>query len=192
MHHERAQASKPQAGTVQLCQLPATRPSNVLGRTGKLGWMCHALGAAATCEAWRSPYQLQSSGAPPRCRAPCPGDPRNVISFHAFRRQPTASNRHPASTSPSSHDAANLSRPPTVLANRRPSRCSSRWRLGQGLRRLGHCLSPHEPFAGNPLPILRAWMSPPQAALCSDLRRRGGSTRFAGKGWACPLHARGL
>jgi len=72
MHHERAQASKPQAGTVQLCQLPATRPSNVLGRTGKLGWMCHALGAAATCEAWRSPYQLQSSGAPPRCRAPAP------------------------------------------------------------------------------------------------------------------------
>ena len=157
-HHERWQASKPRLGP--LCRSAAVgncRPFDcrLPPRTGLASCVVlkrlevrSGLGGIAGVPCPRrcvdarpgDPHISCSPQAPPPSPPkPCPGDPRNVISFHVLRRQlcrpivtllPRSSGVAPRCHCQPIPDC------PTVLSNRQLSRCSSRWRRLQGLRRV--------------------------------------------------------
>jgi len=118
-----------------------------------------------------------------RAAKPCPGDPRNVISFHALPRQHRAPNRDTASTSPVVAPSQPIPDHPTVLTVPTASRHVAP--VGGVPARDSDALGPSIELAGNPLPILRrAWMfTLPFVPICGEeagaraLRGKVGRTR---------------
>ena len=88
---------------------------------------CHAIGAAMRGLAIPiSAAVFRRTPSPPK---PCPGDPRNVISFHVFRRQRCGPIVSQLPRSPGVARRCHcqpIPDCPTVLSNRQLSRCASR------------------------------------------------------------------
>lgn len=106
-------------------------------RSGLEGGCGRAMPSALRrCEAWRSPYQLQSSGAPPRRRSPAPVTHETSYPSMSFDAGAVVQSWRRFHVAPRCHWQP-IPDCPTVRSNRQLSRCSSRWRRRQGLRRVG-------------------------------------------------------